>query len=76
MHDLTLADAIKFLRTKKGLSARRLSLSARLSPSYVGKVEAGELSPSFTAFCGLMKALAATDAEILFLIRLQEEAIV
>jgi transcriptional regulator with XRE-family HTH domain len=69
---INLASAIKFLRTKKGISARAVSIGAGLSPSYVGKVEAGVLNPSFDAFCAIAEVLAMTDAEILLLVHLHQ----
>lgn len=68
--ELTLPQAIAFLRKKKEFSARQLSELAELSPSYVGKLEAGEVQPSLKAFCQLVRALNCTDYEIVFLIRL------
>lgn len=67
-----MANAIKYLRTKKGFSGRSLSVAAGLSPTYVGKLEAGVLSPSFEAFCALARVLEMSDAEILFLVRLTQ----
>jgi transcriptional regulator with XRE-family HTH domain len=69
--ELNVANAIKFLRTKRELSARGLSQAAGLSPSYVSKVEAGELEPSFKAFCRIAEVLKMTDAEVVFLVRLR-----
>ena len=66
---LTLPLMFAYLRKRAGLSARALSDLAGFSPSYVGKVEAGEVSPSFSAFCELARALNLTDAEIIFLVR-------
>ncbi len=69
---LTLGNAIKFLRTKKSLSSRALSSICGLSPSYIGKVEAGIIQPSFDAFCAIVQALKVNDTEVLFLIRLNQ----
>jgi len=74
MQDLTLAEALKYLRSKKNMSARRLSLAAGLSASYVGKVESGELLPSLNSFARIAGALDMSDVEILFLVRLVEQS--
>lgn len=63
---LKLGDAIRFLRLKRGISARSLSLSAGLSSSYVGKLEAGEIEPSVRAFGSIALALSMTSAEVMF----------
>lgn len=69
---LTLGNAIRFLRTNKNMSSRTLSVLSGLSPSYVGKVEAGALHPSFDAFCAIAKALDISDKELSFLVRLNQ----
>lgn len=69
---VNLGNAIRFLRTDKGLSSRALSSMAGLSPSYVGKVESGDLNPSFDAFCAIVKALEITDYETMFLVKLNQ----
>lgn len=66
---VTVASAVRFKRTKKGMSARKLSRLAGLSPSYVNKVEKEEIGPSFQAFCRLADVLEMSDAEILFLVK-------
>lgn len=62
--DLTLGQAIEMLRRPTGMSARALSLSAGLSPSYVGKVEKGEIEPSLRAFACLARTLGLSPREI------------
>jgi len=69
---LTIGNVIKHLRTKHSLSCRALSALAGLSPSYVSKVETGQLSPSFDAFCSMVKALKVSDNEIVFLVKLNQ----
>ena len=69
--EINLANAIRFLRTRYKRSARGLSQAAGLSPSYVSKVEAGELEPSFRAFCRIAEELGMSDAEIVFLVRMK-----
>lgn len=69
---LSLQNAVKYLRLKKSLSARQLSIEAGLSPTYISKLENGTLSPSFEAFCSISKVLNMTDQEVLYLIKLQQ----
>lgn len=66
---LSLSQIIAHRRDKFNLSARELSQKAGFSPSYVGKIESGEVHPSFAAFCKLARALEFNDHEILFLVR-------
>lgn len=65
---MELGEALVFLRKRRGMSARSLSLAAGYSPSYVSKVERGEQEPSFRAFCSIAKVLELTDREIVFLV--------
>lgn len=60
------ADVIHYLRGQKNLSARALGLSAGLSSSYVGKLEAGEIEPSFRAFARLATVLGMSVHEVFF----------
>lgn len=59
-------EAIRYARNRKGLSARALSLQAGLSPSYTGKLEAGEIEPSLRAFGRLAIALGMSEVEVFF----------
>lgn len=63
-----LAQAVHFLRTERGYSARALSLKAGLSPSYVGKLESGEIDPSVRAFARIALVLGMNQQEIFFCI--------
>lgn len=63
---LTLADAIRYLREKRGFSARSLSLKAGVSPSYVGKLESGEIEPSVRVFARIALVLGMSQPEIFF----------
>lgn len=65
---LTLANAIRHMREKAGLSARALSLKARLSSSYVGKLESGEIEPSVRAFARIALSLGLTREEVFLII--------
>lgn len=70
---ITVGEAMRIARVRAGLSARELSARAGLSPSYVTKLEAGELEPSLHAFAKIAKAARLTQAEIYFCV-LQEAA--
>lgn len=63
---LTAGEIISMVRARKGWSARELSKRAGLSPSYVTKLEAGEIEPSLKAFSSLAVALNMTTTEIVF----------
>lgn len=67
--ELSLGDFIRHARESKGLSQRRLSLNAGLSPSYVGKIEAGENEPSFRAVAKLAIELGLNAREVFLLVR-------
>lgn len=64
----SLAGAFRYIRERRELSARGLSIRAGLSPSYVGKLEAGEIEPSVKAFTAICRALDLSQREILFCI--------
>lgn len=66
---VTVAAAIRYLRERKGMSARAVSLAAGLSPSYVSKVESNQMEPSFRAFCKIAAVLEMTEREVLFLVK-------
>lgn len=66
---ISVAQAVHHLRHRKGLSARQLSHEAGLSPSYVSKLESGEIDPSFEAFSALAVVLEMSAHEILVLVR-------
>lgn len=66
---VTMANAVKFKRTQRKMSARKLSTLCELSPSYINKVEKGEIEPSFRIFCKIAEVLEMSDVEILFLVR-------
>lgn len=66
IRQITVAETIKHLRGRNNLSARALSLQAGLSASYVGKLEAGEIEPSFNAFARLALVLEMTPHEVFF----------
>jgi len=63
---LSLAAILRRIREQRNFSARALSLRANLSPSYVGKLESGEMEPSLRTFTALCRALGLSPREILF----------
>lgn len=70
---LTVGDTIRHLRENRTtLSARALSIAVGLSDSYVGKVESGNIEPSFRAFSKIAKGLGMSPPEIYVLV--QQEA--
>lgn len=71
---LTLGVAVKYARTSRtSLSARAASIAAGLSESYVGKVEAGSIEPSFRAFAKIARIVKITPAEVDLLLRLEAD---
>jgi transcriptional regulator with XRE-family HTH domain len=71
MTSLTLRNLIGYRRELKGWSGRHLSHVIGYSDSYINKVEAGIVEPSFDAFSRIAVALDFTDQEILFITRKQ-----
>lgn len=61
---LRVGEAIREYREARGISARRLSLDAGLSESYVGRIESGESGPSLRAFAKLAVVLRMKPAEV------------
>ncbi len=68
MENLTLGQAIKLLRQKRNFSARALSHRVGFSPSYINKIESGEIDPSFNAFAKIAYVLKMSQAEIIYLL--------
>ncbi len=69
MADLPVGHFIRAYRNARKLSQRSLSIGSGLSASYVGKVESGEIDPSFRAFAMLAHHLGFTSREIVFLVK-------
>lgn len=69
----SVGDIIRLMRSKQHLSARQLSAMAGLSPSYVGKLEAGECEPSLKAFARVANALRLRPTEVWYLVNLAAE---
>lgn len=61
---LRVGEVVRAYREARGISARQLSLQAGLSESYVGKLEAGEMACSLTAFSKLAVTLRMKAGEI------------
>jgi predicted transcriptional regulator len=57
-------------RRTTGRSARDVSLSAGLSESVMGKIEAGTMEPSLRVFAQVAAELGLNDREIVLLVRL------
>lgn len=66
------AFAIRKRRELANISARRLSIDSGLSPSYVSKVESGEIEPSFSAFAAIARSLNLTPLELIFCVYLDD----
>lgn len=60
-----LGAAIRRLRAMKGMSQEQLSLDAGLHRNYVGRVERGELSPTFEPLVGIARALNIDPDELM-----------
>jgi transcriptional regulator with XRE-family HTH domain len=56
-HLLALGMAIRRLRGENGISQEQLSLEAGLHRNYVGRIERGELSPTFEPLVEIARAL-------------------
>lgn len=69
MEALTAAQAIRLVRQRQHLSARSLSAKAGRSPSYISKVESGEIELSFAAFAAVSTALGFSASEIFLLVQ-------
>ena len=65
---MTTGELIRAARQAKGLTARRLSLDAHLSESYVGKLEKDQVEPSLKAFANIANALHMNQTEICFVV--------
>lgn len=65
---LELGGLIRLVRQRRGYSARQLSAMAGYSPSYVGKIEKGEIEPSLQAFAKIAKILNLSQMEVTYLL--------
>jgi transcriptional regulator with XRE-family HTH domain len=60
-----LGSAVRRLRLELGYSQERLSLEAGLHRNYVGRVERGELSPTFEPLVAISRALGIEPDELM-----------
>jgi transcriptional regulator with XRE-family HTH domain len=60
-----LGTAVRGLRLERGYSQERLSLDAGLHRNYVGRVERGELSPTFEPLLAISRALGVEPDELM-----------
>lgn len=60
---------MKFLRERSGLSARQLSEKSDLSPSYISKMEKGDVAPTVQTFTKIIKNLPVSDMELLYIVK-------
>jgi transcriptional regulator with XRE-family HTH domain len=60
-----IPEVVYTLRNRQGISGRALSKKAGLSPSYVQKLEAGDIDPTVKAFSAIAEALGMSRDEIL-----------
>ena len=60
-----LGAALRGLRLERGYSQERLSLEAGLHRNYVGRVERGELSPTFEPLVAISRALGVEPDELM-----------
>jgi transcriptional regulator with XRE-family HTH domain len=60
--------ALRVKREQRGVSARALSASLGKSPSYISKVECGEITLSLTGFAEIAAALELSNFEILWVV--------
>lgn len=70
---MTLPETVRYMRERRGLSAAKLSRLAGKSPSYVTKLERGDLEPSLSAFAAIAEVLEFSDAEIAFTVRMSKK---
>lgn len=59
-----LSHSLRYARERSGLSASALSRAIGRSPSYVSKVESGDLEASSSALSRMMLVLGLTDLEM------------
>lgn len=69
VNPMDVGDGIKNKRMEAEISARSLSKALGKSPTYVSKVESGEIHLSFQAFSEIAVALGMSGIEILFLVK-------
>ena len=60
MNTKQVANKIRNIRTKKGISARKMSLELGQSPAYINRIELGRMTPSLNAFLEICEFLDIT----------------
>ena len=63
MEEKDFALRLATLRTKKGVSARDMSLSIGQNPGYINNIESGESSPSLAGIFYICEYLGITPSE-------------
>ncbi len=63
-------DMLAYMRLRSGMSARKVSVAAGLSESYVSKVEKGGVVPSIEAFAAIVHTLGLNASEVALLLSL------
>jgi DNA-binding XRE family transcriptional regulator len=62
---VALGDAIREIRTSKGISQERLALLAEVDRSYVGRIERGDNNAAILTLARLASALDTTVAKLM-----------
>ena len=55
---------VRSLRNLRDLTQEQFAERANLSPEYIGKIERGEASPSFSVIARLSRTLGTTPVEL------------
>lgn len=63
MYEEEFAQRLATLRTKKGVSAREMSLSIGQNAGYINNIESGKALPSMSAFFFICEFLSITPKE-------------
>ncbi len=63
IYEKTFGDRLAFLRMKKGVSARDMSLSIGQNPSYINYIENGKALPSMSSFFFICEYLGISPSE-------------
>ena len=63
MDEKSFSQRLAMLRTKKGVSARDMSLSMGQNPGYINNIESGKSFPSLTGIYYICEYLGVTPSE-------------
>ena len=63
MYEEILADRLSYLRNKKGVSARDMSISIGQNPGYINSIENQNAMPSMSAFFYICEFLDVSPSE-------------